>query len=275
MYSTEISYQQPKAIRKMQEEKLRELLHYLQQFSPFYKDLFWQNDIDIKTIKTLDHLSRIPTTIKEHLQLRNDDFLCVPRDQVIEYSSTSGTLGSPVTVALTESDLERLAYNEYASFTSAGGSSADIYQLMLTLDRQFMAGMAYYSGIRKLGAGIIRLGPGVPSLQWETILRLKPTAIVAAAGSRVVSRLMLSRGPPGAALRRRPGDAAPRGSYRLEGQIASVGAAVTGPLAQRDSCAQRSRHKCRSTRPSGRSLSSGGSSTAAQRGTPSPLPCLP
>ncbi|HMJ47587.1 MAG TPA: AMP-binding protein, partial [Ferruginibacter sp.] len=54
-----------------------------------------------------------------------------------------------------------------------------IYQLMLTLDRQFMAGMAYYSGIRKMGGGIIRLGPGVPSLQLETILRLKPTAIVA------------------------------------------------------------------------------------------------
>jgi len=50
---------------------------------------------------------------------------------------------------------------------------------MLTLDRQFMAGIAYYLGIRKIGAGIIRLGPGVPSLQWETIKRLKPTAIVA------------------------------------------------------------------------------------------------
>ncbi len=50
---------------------------------------------------------------------------------------------------------------------------------MLTLDRQFMAGMAYYSGIRKMGAGIIRLGPGVPALQWETIFKIKPTAIVA------------------------------------------------------------------------------------------------
>jgi phenylacetate-CoA ligase len=30
-----------------------------------------------------------------------------------------------------------------------------------------------------MGAGIIRIGPGVPSLQWETILALKPTAIVA------------------------------------------------------------------------------------------------
>ena len=80
---------------------------------------------------------------------------------------------------LTENDLTRLACNEYASLVSIESSVNDIYQIMLTLDRQFMAGMAYYSGIQKLGGGIIRLGPGVPSLQWETILRLKPTAIIA------------------------------------------------------------------------------------------------
>jgi phenylacetate-CoA ligase len=88
-------------------------------------------------------------------------------------------LGSPVTIALTENDLQRLTTNEYNSFVCAEGTSADTYQLMLTLDRQFMAGIAYYLGLRKMGAGIIRLGPGVPSLQLETILRLKPTAIVA------------------------------------------------------------------------------------------------
>ena len=163
----------------MQEQKLQELLAYLNAYSPFYKELFSKNNISINDIATLDDLEKLPITVKEDLQLRNDDFICVPRNRIIEYSSTSGTLGSPVTIALTENDLDRLAYNEYASFTSTGGTCDDIYQLMLTLDRQFMAGMAYYNGIRKLGAGIIRLGPGVPSLQWETILRLKPTAIVA------------------------------------------------------------------------------------------------
>ncbi len=192
MYSTTIAYQEASVIREMQEEKLRELLIYLQQNSPFYQDLFREHGIDVHSIKTLDDLSRIPTTVKEDLQTRNDDFLCVPRNKVIEYSSTSGTLGSPVTVALTENDLERLSYNEYASFTSAGGTPDDIYQLMLTLDRQFMAGMAYYSGIRRLGAGIIRLGPGVPSLQWETILRLKPTAIVAVP-SFIVKLILFAR----------------------------------------------------------------------------------
>ncbi|MEO6732510.1 MAG: AMP-binding protein [Ferruginibacter sp.] len=179
MYSTQIAYQSTETIRQLQEEKLHDLLIYLAANSPFYKEVFSTHQINIKDIKTLDDLLRIPTTDKESLQTHNDDFVCVPRNKIIEYSSTSGTLGSPVTVALTENDLERLAYNEYASFAGAGGTSDDIYQLMLTLDRQFMAGMAYYAGIRKLGAGIIRLGPGVPSLQWETILKLKPTAIVA------------------------------------------------------------------------------------------------
>ncbi|MGN6640791.1 MAG: phenylacetate--CoA ligase family protein [Mucilaginibacter sp.] len=171
--------QQPDKITTMQEQKLQELVLYVSQHSPFYKELFAQHNIDPCQIKTINDLLKIPTTQKEDLQKRNNDFLCVPTEKVIEYTSTSGTLGGPVTIALTENDLNRLAYNEYNSFLCADGSNDDIYQLMLTLDRQFMAGIAYYSGIRKIGAGIIRLGPGVPALQWETIKRLKPTAIVA------------------------------------------------------------------------------------------------
>jgi phenylacetate-CoA ligase len=178
-YSPEAAFKSKEQIKLMQEKKLQEAVSYLNEHSPFYKRLFTQARFNVKGIRTIEDLSAIPVTIKENLQQHNDDFLCVPRSKIIEYSSTSGTLGSPVTIALTENDLERLTYNEYSSFVSAGGSANDIYQLMLTMDRQFLAGMAYYSGIRKLGAGIIRLGPGAPSLQWETILRLEPTAIVA------------------------------------------------------------------------------------------------
>jgi len=162
-----------------QEQKLQELLQYINKNSTFYRELFAKHRVDIAKFKTLADLHALPTTSKEDLQQRNNDFLCVDPVKIIEYTSTSGTLGSPVTIALTENDLNRLTTNEYNSFVCADGTSADTYQLMLTLDRQFMAGIAYYSGLRKLGAGIIRLGPGVPSLQWETIERLKPTAIVA------------------------------------------------------------------------------------------------
>jgi len=162
-----------------QDIKLHELLVYLSKNSPFYKELFLKNNIRTEDIRTIADLTKIPTTTKDDLQQRNNDFLCVPPNQIAEYTSTSGTLGSPVTIALTENDLQRLAKNEYNSFLCADGSKEDLYQLMLTLDRQFMAGIAYHMGIRKIGAGIIRLGPGVPSMQLETILRLKPTTIVA------------------------------------------------------------------------------------------------
>jgi phenylacetate-CoA ligase len=177
-YSPEAAFKSKEQIKLIQEKKLQEAVSYLNEHSPYYKELFTQARFNVKGIRTIEDLHVLPVTTKENLQQHNDAFLCVLRNKIIEYSSTSGTLGSPVTIALTENDLERLTYNEYSSFVSAGGSSNDIYQLMLTMDRQFMAGMAYYSGIRKMGAGIIRLGPGVPSLQWETIIRLRPTAII-------------------------------------------------------------------------------------------------
>jgi phenylacetate-CoA ligase len=177
--SGDLKYLRKTEIREIQERKLQELLAYLKAKSPYYQRIFQSHNIDRFKIKEVADLVKIPTTSKEQLQMFNDEFLCVSKSDVVEYTSTSGTLGAPVTIALTEKDLQRLAYNEFQSFTCAGCLQDDIFQLMLTLDRQFMAGMAYYSGIRMLGAGIIRVGPGVPSLQWETIFRLKPTVLVA------------------------------------------------------------------------------------------------
>ena len=179
MYSPEISFEPTGQIGQLQNQKLQELIHYVAAHSPFYKERFAACGINPADIRNLEDLQQVPVTTKEELQLRNWDFCCVPRTEIAEYMSSSGTLGAPVTIALTEKDLDRLAYNELCSFKMAGGSSADTYQLMLTLDRQFMAGIAYYMGIRKLGASLVRVGPGAPFLQWATIQRLNPTVIVA------------------------------------------------------------------------------------------------
>ncbi len=171
---------QPAAqILKFQFERVRGLLAYLVLHSPFYKRLFRERSIEVSSIASWEDFYSLPVTTKDDLQQHNADFFCVDKNAIVEYTSTSGTLGKPVTVPLTANDLQRLAYNEAISFACADGMRDDLYQLMLTLDRQFMAGIAYYEGIKKLGAGLIRVGPGLPSLQWETIERLKPTALVA------------------------------------------------------------------------------------------------
>ncbi|MBT1699706.1 AMP-binding protein [Fulvivirgaceae bacterium PWU4] len=175
----EIELRSPDEISRFQLEKVKESLRYLSLRSPFYKRLFATHKIEVSGITSWQDFAKLPFTTKDDLQQHNFDFLCVDKSKVVEYTSTSGTMGKAVTVALTEKDLQRLAYNESISFSCADGSSDDLYQLMLTLDRQFMAGIAYYEGIRRLGAGLIRVGPGLPALQWETIERLQPTALVA------------------------------------------------------------------------------------------------
>ena len=95
-----------------------------------------------------------------------------------DYVTTSGTLGEPIIIGLTEHDLKRLEYNEYLSLVCANGSQDDIYQIITTLDRRFMAGLAYYMGVRRMGAGAIRVGSGIPELQWDTIRKVHPTALI-------------------------------------------------------------------------------------------------
>jgi phenylacetate-CoA ligase len=174
----EIELQSPEKIKRFQEEKLRKLLTHVSQNSPFYQKHFKTHGVDVNSITGLEDFTRIPPTTKDDLHAHNWDFLCVSKSKIIEYTSTSGTLGKPVTIGLTENDLRRLAHNECISFACADGTSADLYQLMITLDRQFMAGIAYYEGIRKLGAGLVRVGPGLPAMQLDTLQRLKPTTLV-------------------------------------------------------------------------------------------------
>lgn len=178
MFIPEIEKKSHQEVQDFQLQKLQELLNYVSTHSKFYQRLFSDNSIDLNSINSLDDLSLLPTTYKDDLQNHNDDFICVERAKIIDYITTSGTLGDPVTFAMTENDLERLAYNEEISFACANTDENDVYQLMVTLDRRFMAGMAYFSGLRNLGAGIVRVGPGNPELQFDTIERIKPTALV-------------------------------------------------------------------------------------------------
>ncbi|MCT4599879.1 MAG: AMP-binding protein [Marinifilaceae bacterium] len=174
----EIEFDTKENIKLYQEKELRKALKYLINNSAFYQKMFRNNNINLSDINTVEDLEKIPFTEKKDLQLYNDDFLCVPKNKIIDYITTSGTLGDPVTFAMTDKDLDRLAYNEKISFLCTGTNSDNIVQLMTTLDKRFMAGLAYFLGLRELGAGVIRVGNGIPELQWDTIKRINPDTIM-------------------------------------------------------------------------------------------------
>lgn len=178
MNSKDIEFCSPQEIKDFQEGLLKKALAYLNDNSAYYKRMFEKYEIDLSKINHIEDLVKIPFTEKKDLQLFNDDFLCCEKSKIIDYITTSGTLGDPVTFGCTEGDLQRLAFNEHKSFECAGLKPGNIVQLMVTLDKRFMAGMAYFLGIRHLGASVIRVGNGIPELQWDTIRRLRPDTIM-------------------------------------------------------------------------------------------------
>ncbi len=165
-------------IAALQNEALAAAVDYLFSCSPFYKKMLAAAGLKPGDIRTTDDLLKVPTTSKQDLAGNNGDFLCVAGSSIVDTVTTSGTTGRPTLYMLTERDLARLAYNEYLSFSCLGITEDDVAFLSVTMDRCFMAGLAYYQGLRKLGVNVLRLGPASPAMHLGLIDELSPTLIV-------------------------------------------------------------------------------------------------
>ncbi len=166
-------------ITRIQDELFVETVWYAYEHSPYYRRRFDALGLLPSHIKGLESLERLPLTGREDVQGDNWAFLAVPRHDVAEIVSTTGTTGNPVFIALTANDLKRLSNNEKNSFSYAGVSKGDVFHLLVTCDNLFIAGIAYYRGLIELGASVVRIGPQNIVRHLDLIKKLKPTGIVA------------------------------------------------------------------------------------------------
>lgn len=173
-----LEFKSRKVIEGNQVKGLRELVRYVSKNSPFYKKVLTKYGIKYSNIRFLDDLQGLPLTAKEQLQKHNRSFYCAKERDVSEIVSTTGTTGEPVFMVLTKEDLNRLANNEARSFYCANVSNKDVFHIAVTLDSLFMAGIAYYSGIVKLGASAFRVGMQNTEKHIQLIKKLRPTGIV-------------------------------------------------------------------------------------------------
>lgn len=172
-----LEFESPEAIRQVQAEELARHLARCARHSPYYRRLFKKAGVKTGRIG-LDTLGELPVTTKDDFARHNADFLAVPPEAVVDIVLSSGTTGKPVQVMYTERDLARLAYNEEMSFASCGLGARDIVLLTCTMDRCFVAGLAYFMGIRALGAAAVRNGHGTLASHLEIIKSIRPTALV-------------------------------------------------------------------------------------------------
>jgi len=173
----DIEFSGPHIIRKLQEKRLHDHLVYCSKHSPYYQRILKDSCIDFERIR-LEQLCELPFTDKSDIEKYNNDFCAVSPVNIVDVVLSSGTTGCPTRIIYTDYDLNRLAYNEKKSFAGCKITANDIVLLTCTMDRCFVAGLAYFLGIRSLGATAIRNGLNTLESQKDIILRMNPSVIV-------------------------------------------------------------------------------------------------
>lgn len=164
--------------KKMQDALLSGHVAYLAQHSPFYRQRFAEAGISPDAVQCVADLASLPLTSKEDLDTHGNDFLCVPRDEIVDVCLTSGTTASPVALLQTKNDLTRLERNEEQGFLTAGITRHDTVMICAAMDRCFMAGLAYFLGLVRIGATVVRAGSSSIPVALELLRSQRPTVIV-------------------------------------------------------------------------------------------------
>ena len=166
-------------IARIQDRLLREAIERAAGTSPFYRARFSGGGPDPAAIRSRADLTRLPFTSKEDIQKRTQEFWAAPREALTELVATTGTTGEPIYVAMTDRDLERLGENERRGFTWLGAKPGDRYHVAITLDNLFVAGLAYYLGLHRVGAAAMRVGAQPARRHLDLMKQLRPDGIVA------------------------------------------------------------------------------------------------
>lgn len=167
------------SIGQIQAQLLDETVRYAYEHSPYYRRRFDELCLSPAIMENIGSLKDLPLTDRKDLQDDNWAFLAVPRHDIAEVVSTTGTSGEPAFIAMTANDLIRLATNEERSFNCAGAARGDLFHLAVTCDNLFIAGIAYYGGLSRIGASVVRIGPQNITRHLDLAKRLHPTGIVA------------------------------------------------------------------------------------------------
>lgn len=111
--------------------KIRELLAYVLENSPYYRDLYAGKGINPSKIKSYEDFARIPLTEQEELANKPYHFLCVSRKDIAREFTSSGTTNMLKRMAYTQGELLEIVDSVISGLKMSGmDSKEDTLQIM-------------------------------------------------------------------------------------------------------------------------------------------------
>lgn len=178
-WDEEIETMPREKIKNHQLDLLKDTLSLCYNNSPYYRQSFDSASVRPDDLKCLEDLKKFPTMDKKVLRERQEaapdfgDLVCVPEEQIVYISVSSGSTGVPTASPFTAKDFDDFQDFEARLFWSSGMRPADRY--CHALNFTLFVGGPDVIGAQKVGALCIWAG-AIPSERLLTIFKQwKPT----------------------------------------------------------------------------------------------------
>ena len=159
-----------KKLRELQSVRLQELVGRVYESVPFYRERMREKGVEPGDIGGIADIAKLPFTTKDDMR---DTYplglLAVPRKEIVEVHTSSGTTGKPVVDAYTANDIQ--LWSEVMARTLGMGDigKEDVVQNAFGYGL-FTGGLGVHYGARKIGANVIPISGG-NSVRQLAILR--------------------------------------------------------------------------------------------------------
>lgn len=164
-------------LRKLQSERLKNLVAYLDEKSDFYKRKFNESGLAPQDIKSIEDISKLPITYKQDLR---DSYpfglFTVPKSQLQRIHCSSGTTGKPTVVGYTKEDVDLFSEVVARSLNAAGAQRGMLLHNAYGYGI-FTGGLGLHYGAEKLGMSVLPISGGMTVRQVDLIMDFKPEVI--------------------------------------------------------------------------------------------------
>ena len=162
---------------KLQLERLKVTLKRAYENVPYYRKRFDEIKVKPADIKSFKDIKKLPFTTKTDLREGYPfGLFAVPRQEIVEVHTSSGTTGKPTVSGYTKKDIEIWGEVMARALTMVGTTKEDIIQNGYGYGL-FTGGLGVHYGAQRIGATVIQISAGQTKRQLEIMYDFGSTVL--------------------------------------------------------------------------------------------------
>jgi len=147
-------------LRKLQGERLKDVVKRAYDKVPFYHELLDEHGVKPEDIQTIDDITKLPFVTKALFREQYPfGMFAVPQKDIVRIHASSGTTGKPTVVGYTATDIENWAECAARSLGCGGITADDTVQIAYGYGL-FTGGLGMHYGAERLGAAALPTSSG-------------------------------------------------------------------------------------------------------------------